>query len=83
MTAIPAAANIIEPHIIGDYRRRDRAEGVAEDLHRAGLLVGSIPNGSACGPLAATHVLQCRFSWAAAESIAADLAAADLLRTEA
>jgi hypothetical protein len=73
------AADIIEPHITGTFKRRDRAEGNADDLHRAGLLYGGRPSGSVPVREQAVNILQCRQSWPDAERITADLADAGLL----
>jgi hypothetical protein len=73
------AADIIEPHITGNFKRRDRAEGNADDLHRAGLLYGGRPSGTVPVREQAVNILQCRMNWPDAEQISADLAEANLL----
>jgi hypothetical protein len=73
------AADIIEPHITGDFKRRDRAEGVAEELDDANLLAGGCSYFDARERV--VNQLQCRMSWPTAEQVAAELAAADLLTT--
>ena len=84
-TDMTPVADIIEPHIDGRFKRRDRALGAAEDLRDAGLLACS-PDHTVKfaprlpGPEAAVNLLQCRLPWSAAEAIAAELADAGLLR---
>jgi hypothetical protein len=73
------AADIIETHITGTFKRRERAEGNADDLHRAGLLCGGRPSGNVPVREQAVNILQCRMNWPDAERITADLAAAGLL----
>lgn len=77
------AADIIKPHIDGNFKRRDRAEGQARQLYNCGLLAGGEPGRSNL-PVQeqATNVLQCVQSWTVAERIAAELAEAGLLREE-
>lgn len=82
-TVLDLAADIIEPHIDGDFKRRERAEGNARDLAAAGLLNG-VTGGqsrSKAGIRAQVEaVLQCRQGWQTAEKIAAELDAAGLLK---
>lgn len=75
------AADIIEPHLDGDFKRRDRAEGNAADLCYSGLLACHPGTLSDAVPVQeqVVNVLQCRLPWKVAERIAADLAAAGLL----
>lgn len=84
MANIVAAADLIEPHIDGAFRRPDRALGTARDLHDAGLLAGCTPRTASRLPVreAAVNVLQCRQPWSVAERIAAALDDAGLLRSE-
>lgn len=84
MDTISHAADIIAPYINSDRRRRERAEGAAEDLDRAGLLTGTHnrPAGHLPAAEQATNLLQCRFSWTDAQAIAADLDTANLLRKD-
>lgn len=75
------ATDIIERHIEGTFKRRDRAEGAAKDLLHTGLLKDSTerpPRGD-IRKLAAA-VLQARYAWPVAEDIAASLAVAGLLK---
>lgn len=79
MTSIRTrAADIIEPHITGDFKRRERAEDWALDLDTVGLLLGGQKAGGDAHEQAA-NVLQCRTEWPTAECVAAELAAAGLL----
>jgi hypothetical protein len=71
------AADIIEPHIAGDFKRRERAEDVAGELDYAGLLLGG--SGWSNAEERAVNQLQCRMSWPTAEKVAAELAVAGLL----
>ena len=75
------ATDIIERHIEGTFKRRDRAEGAAVDLLRTGLLKDSTeqPPLGDIRKLAAA-VLQARYAWPVAEDIAASLAVAGLLK---
>jgi hypothetical protein len=73
------AADIIERHLTGTFKLRQRAEGNADDLHRAGLLYGGRPSGTVPVREQAVNILQCRQSWPDAERITADLSAAGLL----
>lgn len=75
------AADIIEPHVEGRFRIRDRAVATADDLAESGLLAGQQPRVSPSVPVrqAAANVLQCRTSWDLADKIAAELDAAGLL----
>lgn len=76
-------ADVIEPHITGNFKRRDRAEGNAKDLHDAGLLRGGrVYPGSGTVQEQAAANLQCIFNWPIAEQIADELAEAGLLRQE-
>lgn len=72
------AADLIEPHINGKFRVRDRAEGAAADLSVYNLLRG-FPDPGKDAQERAARVLSCRFGDITAERIAAELAAADLL----
>lgn len=72
-------AAIIAPHISGDFRRSERAEGSADDLHRAGYLTGGDRAGRPDVIGEATAILQCRHDWTTAERIARELADAGLL----
>ncbi|RKR92719.1 hypothetical protein BDK92_7197 [Micromonospora pisi] len=76
-------ADVIEPHIDGTFKVRDRAEGMARQLYVCGLLAGGEPGRSSL-PVQeqAANVLQCVQSWTTAEQIAAELAEAGLLRQE-
>lgn len=74
------AADIIEPHIDGGFKRRERAEGNADDLAAAGLLNDGQPTASLVIRERAESVLQCRHGWRAAETIAAELHKAGLLK---
>lgn len=76
-------ADIIEPYITGNFKRRKLADGHAQNLAHAGLLAGGRAHpgtGNVREQVAAT--LQCVFSWPDAEKIAAELAEAGLLREE-
>ncbi|MEU8158084.1 hypothetical protein AB0B94_30895 [Micromonospora sp. NPDC048986] len=75
------AADIIEPHIGGKFKVRDRAEGAAQDLAAAGLLVGCEYRPGLVREQA-VQVLQCRHNWGVSVSIADDLIRAGLLREE-
>ena len=76
-------ADIIEPHIDGGFKRRERADANAYDLHGAGLLHGGKAwPGTGTVQERVTYTLQCRMSWKDAETVAAELAAAGLLRQE-
>ena len=77
------AADVIEPHIDGTFKRRQRAEGVARELHDAGLLYGGqVYPGTGTVQQQVAYRLQCRMSWPTAEKVAAELAEAGLLRQE-
>lgn len=71
------AADLIEPHIRGDFKRRERAERIAVSLDDAGHLRGAEPRSDARERTAA-H-LHCVMDWPVAEQVAADLDDADLL----
>lgn len=77
-------ADIIAPHLTGDFKRRERADNIAHyHLHAAGLLAGGtalLRTGTVREQTAAA--LQCVFNWPVAEQITAELAAAGLLRQE-
>lgn len=75
------AADIIEPHINGKHRVRDRAVSVANDLATYGLLAGQHPTVSTAVTVreAAYNLMQCRLSQLVAERIADALADAGLL----
>ncbi|WP_433460660.1 hypothetical protein [Micromonospora sp. CA-248212] len=77
---IDRAADIIEPHIATRFKRRLLAEGNAQDLARAGLLVGGHSTSTVTIRAQAEAVLQCRQDWPTAEKIAAELDAAGLLK---
>jgi hypothetical protein len=77
------AADVIESHIGGGRKNRERAEGCAEDLHCHGLLRGGNARGTGTIQQRAVHLLQCRQPWKTATAIVADLAAADLLNNDA
>jgi len=79
-TVIDQAADIIEPHITSRFKRRQLAEGNAQDLARAGLLVGGDNTSTVTIRAQAEAVLQCRQGWKTAEKIAAELDAAGLLK---
>lgn len=79
-TVLARAADIIEPHIDGDFKRRERAEGNAADLAAAGLLNDGQPTSSTVIRARTKAVLQCRHGWRTAETIAAELDAAGLLK---
>lgn len=84
MTAtVSRVADIIEPHTLGGLKRRQWAEGTAESLNHAGLLVGgrAWPGTGTVGEQVAAN-LQCVFDWPTAERIAAELAEAGLLRAD-
>jgi hypothetical protein len=69
------AADVIEPHISGSFKRRERAEGHAMTLDHDGLLGSGLPDAE----VQAANNLQCVMSWPEAEKVAAELAAAGLL----
>jgi hypothetical protein len=73
-------ADVIEPHMTGTFKRRQRVEGAAEDLARAGLLAGGNSPSVVTIVEQVAAVLQCRMDWPTAERIAAELAAAGLLK---
>lgn len=79
-SVLDRAADIIEPHINGSFKRRERAEGNAADLAAAGLLNDGQPTDSIVIKERAEAVLQCRHGWRTAEAIAAELHKAGLLK---
>lgn len=81
--ALILAADIIAPYIDGTFYRRQRAESVAYELHSAGLLYGGrVWPGTGTVQERVTYTLQCRMDWSKAETIAAKLAEAGLLRPD-
>ena len=76
MTSLRArAADIIEPHLTGTFKRRERAEGHGTTLDHYGLLGSGLPDAE----VRVANNLQCVMSWPEAEKVAAELAAAGLL----
>lgn len=78
--AVDRAADIIEPHITSRFKRRQSAEGNAQDLADAGLLLGGHSRSTVAVREQAANLLQCRQDWATAETMAAALDAAGLLK---
>lgn len=74
------AADVIYPHISGNFKRHYRAQAAAEDLARVGLLAGGNSPSVVTIVEQAAAVLQCRMDWPTAERITAELAAAGLLK---
>jgi hypothetical protein len=69
------AADIIEPHVTGSFKRRERAESHARTLDDYGLLGCDAPDAE----VRVANNMQCVMSWPDAERVAAELAAAGLL----
>ena len=79
---VESVADLIEPHITGTYRRRERAVCGADTLRFHGVLVVGAQRSSLPARERAANILQCQHSWKVAERIAADLAEAGLLASE-
>lgn len=79
---IDRAADIIEPHLTGTFKLRQRAEMNARTLSNSGLLAGgwAKPQPGVGFREQAVNVLQCQQEWRTAEKIAAELDAAGLLK---
>ncbi|MEV0214334.1 hypothetical protein [Micromonospora sp. NPDC050695] len=79
---IDQAADIIEPHLAGTFKLRQRAEMNARTLSTSGLLDGgwAKPQPGLSFREQAVNVLQCQQEWKTAENIAAELDAAGLLK---
>ncbi|MFI5938066.1 hypothetical protein [Actinoplanes sp. NPDC051494] len=72
------AADIIEPHITGTFKRRDHAESIALSLDDSGKLLGGFDTHLNMRERVATD-LGCRMDWPVAERVAAELDKVGLL----
>ncbi|WP_250029924.1 hypothetical protein [Paractinoplanes maris] len=75
-----AAAAVIEPFLTGNFKRAERATGIATSLDNDGHLLGATPRTDARERVA--NDLGCRMDWPVAEKAAAALDGAGLLAND-